>query len=92
MTYELALIAVVIVAGYWGVIFVRQQPHGTATFGLMQLAAAGLAGLGLLGQRYEADALGMTGSCRTIAVVGEPRIRSWVADSRARIERPGTAA
>ena len=62
MTYELVLIAVVIIAGYWGVIFVRQQPHGTATFGLMQLVAAALAGLGLLGQSYEAAALGIAGA------------------------------
>jgi hypothetical protein len=27
--YELALISVVIAAGYWGMFFVRRQPHGT---------------------------------------------------------------
>ena len=62
MTYELALIAVVIGAGYWGIVFVRHQPHGTATFGLMQLAAAGLAGLGLLGRRVDAAWLGVAGA------------------------------
>ena len=62
VTYQLALIAVVIAAGYWGVIFLRQQPHGSATFGLMQLAAAALAGLGLLGQKYDSDALGVAGA------------------------------
>jgi len=62
VTYQLALIAVVIAAGYWGVIFLRQQPHGSATFGLMQLAAAALAGLGLLGEKYDSDALGVAGA------------------------------
>ncbi len=62
MTYELVLISVVIGAGYWGVFFVRRQPHGTATFGLMQLAAALLAGLGLLGREVEAPWLGVAGA------------------------------
>ena len=38
MTYELALISVLIGAGYWGVFYVRRRPHGSATFGLMRLA------------------------------------------------------
>ena len=62
MTYELALISVVIGAGYWGVFFVRQRPHGTATFGIMLLAAAGLSGLGLLGRRVDAAWLGVAGA------------------------------
>lgn len=53
MTYELALVSVVIGAGYWGVFFLRRRPHGTATFGLMQLGAAILAGLGLIGHDSE---------------------------------------
>ena len=62
MTYELALIAVMMGAGYWGIVFVRQQPHGTATFGVMQLAAAVLAGLGLVGRRASAEWLGVAGA------------------------------
>jgi membrane associated rhomboid family serine protease len=60
--YELALISVVIGAGYWGWFFVRQRPHGTATFGIMQLAAAGLAGLGVLGHRLGIGWLGIPGA------------------------------
>jgi rhomboid protease GluP len=62
VTYELALISVVIAAGYWGLFFVRQRPHGSATFGAMQLAAAGLSGLGLLGRSYDAAWLGVAGA------------------------------
>ena len=62
MTYELALISVAIGSGYWGVFFVRQQPHGSATFGLMQLGAAALAGLGLLRGVVEAPWLGVAGA------------------------------
>lgn len=62
MTYELALISVVIGAGYGGWFFLRQRPHGTATFGLMQLAAAGLAGLGLVGRKVDAAWLGIAGA------------------------------
>ena len=62
MTYELVLISVVIGAGYWGVFFVRRQPHGSATFGLMQLAAAVLAGLGLLHETVDAPWLGVAGA------------------------------
>ncbi len=40
MLYEYLLISVVIACGYWGWFFVRQRPHGTATFGLMQIGAA----------------------------------------------------
>ena len=62
VTYELVLVSVAIGAGYWGQYFVRRQPHGSATFGLMQLAAAALAGLGLLGRRVEAPWLGVAGA------------------------------
>lgn len=63
MFYELALISVVIACGYWGYYFLRHQPHGTPQFGLMQLAAAALAGLGLLGRHYvEHSALGVLGA------------------------------
>jgi len=64
MYYELALISVVVAGAYWGQFFLRKQPHGTATFGLMQLAAALLAGLGLYGHRTEDSApwLGTAGA------------------------------
>jgi rhomboid protease GluP len=62
VTYELVLISVVIGAGYWGVFFVRRQPHGSATFGLMQLGAAALAGLGLLHRAVDAPWLGVAGA------------------------------
>lgn len=62
MIYELALISVVIGAGYWGWFFVRQRPHGTATFGLMQLGAAALAAVGFLGHRLGIGWLGVPGA------------------------------
>ena len=62
MIYELALISVVIGAGYWGWFFVRQRPHGTATFGIMQLVAAVLAALGVLGHRLDVGWLGIPGA------------------------------
>lgn len=72
MYYELALTSVIVAGAYWGWYFVRKQPHGTATFGVMQLAAAALSGLGLYAHRVEeaprwmgiAGAIGVgTGAC-----------------------------
>ena len=62
MIYELFLVAVLIGAGYWGWYYVRHRPHGTATFGAMQLAAAALAGLGFLGHRLGVAWLGIPGA------------------------------
>src|SRR4051812_27893427 len=62
LLYELALISVVIGGGYWGWFFVTRQPHGTATYGLMQVAAALLSGLGLVGRYYDVPALGVAGA------------------------------
>ncbi|HEX8115192.1 MAG TPA: hypothetical protein VF516_46005, partial [Kofleriaceae bacterium] len=62
MIYELALVSVVVGAGYWGWYFVRRRPHGTATFGAMQLAAAVLALLGFLGHRRDIAWLGIPGA------------------------------
>ncbi|HEX3760534.1 MAG TPA: rhomboid family intramembrane serine protease [Kofleriaceae bacterium] len=62
MIYELGLISVVVGAGYWGWFFTRERPHGTATFGVMQLAAAALAGLGFLGHRLDIGWLGIPGA------------------------------
>ena len=50
MYYELALISVVIAAGYWGLYFVRHHAQ-VRTYGVMQLGAALGAGLGLYHRR-----------------------------------------
>jgi rhomboid protease GluP len=61
MYYELALISVLIAAGYWGAYFLRHEP--TRLYGVMQLGAAGLAGLGLLARHSdEPGALGIAGA------------------------------
>jgi membrane associated rhomboid family serine protease/tetratricopeptide (TPR) repeat protein len=96
VTYELALISVVIGAGYWGAFFVRKRPHGTATFGLMQLAAAALAGLGLLGRHHEgeADGLAVAGAvgigAGTLLLVVVPLVRA-LAHRLVAAERVGLA-
>ena len=96
MLYEYALISVVIASGYWGIFFVRRQPNGSPTFGLMQLGAALLAGLGLVGERYEdeewlrvAGAIGLgAGVC--LLVIG-PMLRA-LARRFAGAERLGIAS
>ena len=97
MFYEYALISVVIASGYWGVFFLRRMPNGTPTFGIMQLAAAILSGLGLLGARYYTDKkwLGVAGAIGLgagicLLVVG-PLIRA-LARRFAGAERLGIAA
>jgi len=55
MYYELALTSVIVAGVYWGWYFVTKQPHGTITFGLMQLGAAALCGFGLYAHRQEED-------------------------------------
>lgn len=64
MYYELALTSVIVAGAYWGWYFVTKQPHGTITFGLMQLGAAVLAGLGLYAHRQEEGAgwMGVAGA------------------------------
>ncbi|HEX7841928.1 MAG TPA: hypothetical protein VF469_30870, partial [Kofleriaceae bacterium] len=62
MIYELVLVSVLIGAGYWGWYFVKHRPHGTATFGIMQLVTAALAGLGFLGHRLGVAWLGIPGA------------------------------
>jgi rhomboid protease GluP len=62
LLYELVLISVVIGGGYWGWFFITRQPHGTPTYGLMQLAAAALSGLGLYGRHGGGSALGAAGA------------------------------
>ncbi len=96
MYYELALISVVVAGAYWGQFFVRRQPHGTPTFGIMQLAAALLCGIGLYAHRYEAapwmgvaGAIGLgAGTC--LLMVG-PLIRG-LARRFAAAERLGAAS
>src|SRR5690242_3455231 len=60
MYYELALMSVVIAGGYWGWFFVRDPD--TVTYGAMQLGAALLAGLGLIGRHVDARGLGVAGA------------------------------
>ena len=92
MFYEYALISVIIASGYWGIFFLRRQPSGTPTFGIMQLAAAGLAGLGLYGALRGDACLGAPADRHRrgrAARVG-PLVRGSRAGSRA--ERPARAA
>jgi membrane associated rhomboid family serine protease len=60
MYYELALISVLVAGGYWGWYFVRHDQ--TRVYGFLQLVAAGLSGLGLIGQRFEKGELGIPGA------------------------------
>ncbi|HSS03216.1 MAG TPA: rhomboid family intramembrane serine protease [Kofleriaceae bacterium] len=62
MFYELYLVSIAVGGAYLGVLSVKQRPHGTATFGIMVLASAALAGLGLLGRRVDAPWLGIAGA------------------------------
>lgn len=96
MFYEYALISVIIASGYWGVFFLRKQPTGTPTFGLMQLAAAGLAGLGLYGEKAsDARWLGIAGAigigAGTCLLVVGPLVRG-LARRFAAAERLGVAS
>ena len=94
MYYELALISVLIAAGYWGLYFVRYPGQGR-TYGLMQVGAALAAGLGLYHRRVGgptwygvAGAVGVgAGAC--LLLVG-PLVRS-AARKFVGIERFGLA-
>ncbi|HEY4179105.1 MAG TPA: rhomboid family intramembrane serine protease [Kofleriaceae bacterium] len=95
MHYELALISVVVAGTYWGWFFLVRQPHGTPTFGVMQLAAAALSGIGLYGHHSDgpawmggAGAVGLgAGAC--LLVLG-PVVRS-AARRLAQADRPWLA-
>jgi len=95
MLYEYALISVVIASGYWGYYFLRHRPNGTLTFGLMQVGAAALAGLGLLGRKYDAAILGIAGAvglgAGTCLLVLGPLVRG-LARRLAASERIGIAS
>src|SRR5687767_13214664 len=60
MYYELALISVLVAGGYWGWYFVRHAP--TRLYGILQLTAAGLSGLGLYGHRAGEGQFGIAGA------------------------------
>jgi membrane associated rhomboid family serine protease len=95
MLYEYALISVVIASGYWGYYFLRHRPNGTATFGIMQVAAAALAGLGLLGRKYDESILNIAGAVglgagMCLLVIG-PLVRG-LARRLAGMERIGIAS
>lgn len=62
MLYETALIWVLISAGYWGIFLLRRGVYQSATFPLMMLGAAALAGLGLLGAGEESQVLSLAGA------------------------------
>ncbi len=62
MIYEYALISVVIASGWWGYYFLRHRPHGTSLFGMMQVATAAFAGLGLIDRAYDVPPLGVFGA------------------------------
>ncbi|MEP6866113.1 MAG: rhomboid family intramembrane serine protease [Deltaproteobacteria bacterium] len=65
MYYELALISVLIAASYWGLFFIRTGPQ-MRLYGVMQLGAAVLAGLGLYHRREGGPALlGIAGAIGT---------------------------
>jgi membrane associated rhomboid family serine protease len=65
MYYELALISVLIAASYWGLFFIRTGPQ-MRLYGMMQLGAAVLAGLGLYHRREGGSAwLGVAGAIGT---------------------------
>jgi membrane associated rhomboid family serine protease len=95
MLYEYALISVVIASGYWGYYFLRHRPNGTATFGIMQVGAAALAGLGLLGRKYDESILKVAGAVGLgaglcLLVIG-PLVRG-LARRLAAMERIGIAS
>src|SRR2546427_10190427 len=60
MYYELALISVLVAGGYWGWYFVRHD--ALRTYGMMLIGSAALAGLGLLGRKYDDSGLGVAGA------------------------------
>jgi membrane associated rhomboid family serine protease len=55
MLFELALLSVAIPAGYWGAVYLRRRPFGTATFGVMLLATALLAVVAVAARRAGSD-------------------------------------
>src|SRR5689334_11426681 len=60
MYYELALFAVLVAGAYWGWYFVRHDQ--TRLYGVLQLASAGLSGIGLIGVRLDKAGFGIAGA------------------------------
>ncbi|HUS31822.1 MAG TPA: rhomboid family intramembrane serine protease [Kofleriaceae bacterium] len=60
MYYELALISVAVAGGYWGWYFIRHQT--TRLYGMLQLGAALLSLVGLLGRKIGESSLGIAGA------------------------------
>jgi membrane associated rhomboid family serine protease len=54
LLWELALFSILVPTGYWGLLYVRRKPYGTATYGWMLVATAALAGLALIGRSSDA--------------------------------------
>lgn len=94
MLYELALASVVIGAGYWGWFFLRHPPGPSLSYGAMQLLAAALAALGLIGPRVESAWMGVAGAigvgAGTCLVFVGPMLR-MLARRLVAAERPGLA-
>ena len=93
MLWELALFSILVPTGYWGILYVRRKPYGSAAFGWMLVATAALAGLALLGRSNGAgwaDLVGViaVGAGAVQLIVG-PLLRSaarWaVASDRLRL-------
>lgn len=79
MYYELALVSVLIAAGYWGSYFARHS--ATRLYGVMQLAAAAMAGLGLVARKSEdPGAMGVLGAigvgAGVLLIVVGPMVRA----------------
>jgi membrane associated rhomboid family serine protease len=91
--FEIALVSILIPTAYWGVLYVRRRPFGSATAGWMLLATAGLAGFALIGRRAGlggADVLGAIAlGTGTVQLLIAPTVRAaarWaVASDRLRL-------
>jgi membrane associated rhomboid family serine protease len=62
LLWELALFSILVPAGYFGILHARRRPFGTATYGVMLIATAALAGIALLGQRAGAGWADLVGA------------------------------
>lgn len=92
MLWELALLSVLVPCSYWGLLFVRRQPFGSATYGWMLLAVASLAVVALASGDGPAwvDALGAValgaGACLLVVAPALRAAARWaVATDRLRL-------